>query len=89
MIISIPSVTPALNKNEHKNVGHVINFKTEKEPKMKFFDFWAFKKGHFKKRQKLSHDKIIYYMLFEEFHNTSCFIIAEQCHSLTELFTVV
>ena len=23
---------------------HVINFKTEKEPKIKLFDFWAFKK---------------------------------------------
>ena len=31
---------------EHKKVGHlkkhVINLKTEKEPKMKFFDFGAF-----------------------------------------------
>ena len=36
-------------KNEHKKVGHfknkhVINFKTEKEPKMKFFHFGIFKK---------------------------------------------
>ena len=45
---------------------HVINFKTEKEPKMKFFDFWEFKE-----RQKLSHDKIIFHMLFGAFHNTS------------------
>ena len=45
---------------------HVINFKTEKEPKMKFFDFWAFRK----KWQKLSHDKIIFHMLFGAFQNT-------------------
>ena len=45
---------------------HVINIKIEKEPKMKFFDFWAFRK----KRQKLSHDKIIFHMLFRAFQNT-------------------
>ena len=45
---------------------HVINFKTENEPKLKFFDFWAFGK----KCQKLSHDKIIFHMLFGAFHNT-------------------
>ena len=45
---------------------HVINFKTEKEPKMKFFDFWAFRK----KWQKLSRDKIIFHMLYRAFHNT-------------------
>ena len=36
---------------EYKKVGHfekkhVINFKTEKEPKMKFFDFGAFKMAY-------------------------------------------
>ena len=42
---------------------HVINFKTGKEPKMKFFDFWAFQ--NFKRM--LSHDKIIFHMLFGHF----------------------
>ena len=45
---------------------HVINFKIEKEPKMKFFDFRAFRK----KWQKLSHDKIIFHMLSRAFQNT-------------------
>ena len=45
---------------------HMINFKTEKEPKLKFFDFWAFRK----KWQKLSHDKIIFHILFGAFHST-------------------
>ena len=36
-----------ISKNEH-----VINFKIEKEPKMKFFDFGAFQKI----RKMLSHD---------------------------------
>jgi len=27
--------------------------------------------GHFKKKQKLSHDKIIFHMLFEAFHNNA------------------
>ena len=45
---------------------HVINFEREKEPKMKFFDFWAFQ--NFK--QMLSHDKIIFHMLFGAFHIT-------------------
>ena len=51
---------------------HVINFKTEKEPKMKFFDFWAFRK----KWQKLSHDKIIFHMLFGAFHITPRIILS-------------
>ena len=38
----------------------MINFKTEKEPKMELFDFWAFQ--NFMKM--LSHDKIIFHMLF-------------------------
>ena len=42
---------------------HVINFKTEKEPKMKFFDFGAFQN----KMQMSSHDKIIFHMLLGHF----------------------
>ena len=43
----------AFKKNEHKKDGHfekkhVINFKTEKESKMKFFDFWAFQNRYAK-----------------------------------------
>ena len=54
-------------KNEHKKAGHlkkmhVINFKKENEPKMK--------RGISKKRQKLSHDKNIFHMLFRAFQNT-------------------
>ena len=45
----------------------MINFKTEKEPKIKFIDFGAFQ--NFK--QMLSHDKIIFHMLFGAFHITS------------------
>ena len=45
----------------------VINFKTEKEPKMKLFDFWAFQ--NFMKM--LSHDKIIFHMLYGTFQITS------------------
>ena len=41
---------------------HVINFKTEKEPKMKFFDFGAFKKMHMPLSEKYIH------MLFGSFH---------------------
>ena len=37
-------------RNEHKKLGHlkkhVISFKTEKEPKLKFFDFGAFKNAY-------------------------------------------
>ena len=44
----------------------MINFKTQKEPKMKLFDFGAFQKN----MQMLSHDKIIFHMLFEAFHDT-------------------
>ena len=44
----------------------MINFKTEKEPKMKFFDFGAFQN----KMQIPSHDKIIFHVLFGAFHIT-------------------
>ena len=61
-----------LKNSEHKKVRafkkqHVINFKTEKETKMKFFDFWAFQN----KMQMPSHDKIIFHMLFGAFLITS------------------
>ena len=46
---------------------HVINFKTEKELKVELFDFWAFQNF----MQMLSHDKIIFHMLFGAFHVTS------------------
>ena len=46
---------------------HVINFKTEKEPKMIFFDFGAFQIN----MQMPSHDKMIFQMLFGAFHITS------------------
>ena len=46
--------------------SHVINFKTEKEPKMNLFDFGAFQKI----MQMLSHDKIIFHMLLGAFHDT-------------------
>ena len=45
---------------------HVINFKTEKELKMKFSDFLAFQN----KMQVSSHDKIIFHMLFRAFRIT-------------------
>ena len=45
----------------------MINFKTEKEPKIKFFDFGTFQI----KMQKLSHDKIILHMHFRAFQITS------------------
>ena len=45
---------------------HVINFETEKEPKMKFIDFGAFQNF----RRILSHDKFIIHMLFGVFHVT-------------------
>ena len=44
----------------------MINFKTGNEPKMKLFDFGAFQ--NFK--QMLSHDKIIFHMLFGAFQVT-------------------
>ena len=44
----------------------MINFLTEKEPKLKLFDFEAFQKNN----QMLSHDKIIFHMLFGAFHDT-------------------
>ena len=53
---------------------HVINFKTEKKPKMKFFDFRAFRKN----RQKLSREKYIFHMLFRAFHNTPRILIKDR-----------
>ena len=50
----------------HFKNEHVINFKIEKEPKMELFDFWAFQNF----MQMLSHDKIIFHMLFGAFHIT-------------------
>ena len=44
---------------------HVINFKTEKEPKMKFFDFEAIRKNG-----KSLHDRIMFHMLFGAFNKT-------------------
>ena len=49
---------------------HMINFKIENEPKMKFFDFGAFQKIE----KMLSHDKILFHMLFGAFHDTSCIL---------------
>ena len=49
-------------------MGKMINFKTENEPKMKFFDFAAFQKIE----KMLSHEKILFHMLFGAFHDTSC-----------------
>ena len=48
------------------NYSHVINFRTEKEPKMKFFDFGAFQING----QMPSHDEIIFHMRFGAFHIT-------------------
>ena len=42
---------------------HVINFKTANEPKLKFFDFWAFEII----MQMISHDQIIFNMFFGHF----------------------
>ena len=46
----------------------MINFETENEPKMKFFDFGAFQKIE----KMLSHDKILFHMLFGAFRDTPC-----------------
>ena len=60
-----------LSDSENRKNGaykkHVINFKTERELKMKFFDFGAFQI----KMQMPSHDKIVLQMLFGAFHFTS------------------
>ena len=58
-------------KFEHKKVGHfrklaLINFKTQKEPKMKFFDFGAFQKI----KKMVSREKIIFHKLFGASHGT-------------------
>ena len=58
---------------------HVINFKIEKEPKMKFFDFGAFQKI----MKTLSRDKILFHMLFEAprlswIKKPRCFRIVQQ-----------
>ena len=47
----------------------MINFLTEKEPKMKFFDFEAFQKI----RKILSREKYIFHMLFGAFHSHKMF----------------
>ena len=52
------------------------SFKTEKEPKMELFDFWAFQ--NFMKM--LSHDKIIFHMLFWAFHITPRIRYLEKLH---------
>jgi len=44
----------------------VITLKTEKEPKMKFFDFGAFQKI----MKMLSREKYIFHMLFGASHGT-------------------
>ena len=46
----------------------MINFKTENEPKIKFFDSGAFQKIE----KLLSHEKILFHMLFGAFHDTPC-----------------
>ena len=46
----------------------MINLKTEKKPKLKLFDFEAFQKI----MKILSHDKILFHMLFRAFHDTPC-----------------
>ena len=46
----------------------MVNFKTENEPKMKVFDFGAFRKIE----KMLSHDKILFHILFGAFHDTPC-----------------
>ena len=56
---------------EHKKAGHFKklgcdHLKTEKEPKMKFFDFGTFQKI----MRMLSHVKIIFHMLFGALHIT-------------------
>ena len=43
---------------------HMINIKTEKEPKIKFFDFGALQING----QMESHDKSIFHMLLGAFH---------------------
>ena len=53
---------------EHFENKHVINFKIEKEPKMKYYDFEAFPKIV----EMLSRDKIIFHVLFGAFYGTSC-----------------
>ena len=50
------------------NYWHVIKYKTEKEPKMKFFDFGAFQKII----KMLSHDKNLFHILFGAFHYNAC-----------------
>ena len=67
MILSCDSIFQnPIEKWGISNNSHVINFKTENEPKMKFFDFGAFQINE----QMPSHDKIIFHMLFRTFHIT-------------------
>ena len=51
----------------HFEKKRVINFKTENEPKMKLYDFWAFQK----QMHMPSREKYIFHMRFGTFHNTS------------------
>ena len=51
----------------------MINFKTENEPKIKFFDFGAFQKIE----KLLSREKILFHMLFGAFHDTPCMIFLQ------------
>ena len=44
----------------------MINFLTEKEPKMKFFDFGAFQKI----KKMVSREEILFHILFEASHGT-------------------
>ena len=48
------------------NNSHVINLITEKEPKIKFFDFGVFQINEYMKL----HDKIIFHMIFGAFQIT-------------------
>ena len=52
-----------IKKRGISNKMHVINFKSENEPKMKW--------GISKKKPMQSREKYIFHMLFGAFHNTS------------------
>ena len=54
------------------NNSRVINFITQKEPKMKFFDFGTCEMPHLNGKMP-SHDKIIFRMFFGAFHITPHF----------------
>ena len=63
---------------------HVINFLTEKEPKMKFFDFGAFQKI----RKILSREKYIFHMLFGVSPGTPCTWNRSRLTQLLRVMTV-